>query len=143
MQPAKRADVEDPSASRAEVGMGGFGHQEGRAGVGGEHRVPLLDGDVLQGFGLEDAGVIDEKVELAELFDHRRHRLLDALWVAEIAAHGQRVDVMGRQRADCFFRFRLGAEVGDRYVRAAFRQRQGDRAADTLGRSGNEHGLSL
>ena len=53
----------------AEMRMGGLGHQERGAGVGGEHRVPLLDGDVLQSFGLEDAGVVDEQVELAELFD--------------------------------------------------------------------------
>ena len=63
--------------------------------------------------------------------------------VAEIAADGQGVDVMGCQGVHRLFRFRLRGEVGDGHVRSAFGQRQGNGAADTFGRSGDEHGLSF
>ena len=41
--------------------------RKGRAGVGLEHGVPLGDGDGLEGLGLEDACVVDEDVEAAEI----------------------------------------------------------------------------
>ena len=131
-----------PRAARR-CGCAALAIRKGRASVGGEHRVPLLDGDVFERLGFEDAGVVDEEVELAELFDDRGDGLLDALGVAQIAADGQRVDVVGGERADGLFRLGLRAEVGDGDVRSAFGQGEGDGTADTLGRSGDEHGLSL
>src|SRR5260370_5623291 len=45
---AQRAYVDDATLCGAEVGIGSFGDEEGGTGVGGEHRVPLLDGDLFQ-----------------------------------------------------------------------------------------------
>ena len=45
METTEGADVDDASAWWPEVRVSGFGHQKGGAGVGGEDRVPLLDGD--------------------------------------------------------------------------------------------------
>ena len=101
-----------PLAARR-CGYAALRHQERRAGVGREHPVPLLDGDVLQGLGLEDAGIVDEEVEPAELLDDRGHRLLMLFRVAQIAADGRRIDIVRRQRAHGLFRFGLRVEISD------------------------------
>jgi hypothetical protein len=142
MQPAQRADVDDAAGGGAQVRMGSLGHEEGSTGVGGEHRVPLLDGDVFEDFGLEAAGVVDEEVDTAKLFGDGGDGLHDAFGIAEIAADGESVDVEGGEGADGLFGFGLGAEVGDRNVCAAFGQGERDGSADALGGSGYERGLA-
>ncbi len=91
--------------------------------------------------GLEDAGVVDEDVEPAELLDDRGDGLVDALGIAEVAANGERVDVLTREVAHGLFRLRLRGKISDGDVCAGFGQGEGDGAANALGRSGDERGL--
>ena len=65
---AEGAEIEDAALGGAEVREAGAGHEEGSAGVGGEHGVPLGGGDVFEGERGEDAGVVDEEVETSEGF---------------------------------------------------------------------------
>ena len=71
VQAAERADVQDAALRCAKIGIRGLRHQKGRPRVRGEHGVPLLDGDIFESLGFEDAGVIDQQVKLAKLFDDR------------------------------------------------------------------------
>src|ERR1700753_1500778 len=50
---------------------------------------------------------------------------------------------MSCEFTDGLLRRWLGSQIGDGYIRSALGKCQGDGAADTLGRSGDEHGFSL
>jgi hypothetical protein len=110
--------------------VGGLSHQKWRARVGGKHPVPLLGGDVFECGLLEEAGVVDQNVELAELFDYRGDGLADALGVGEVGADGECIDVKRGERADGLFGFGLRFAIGDGDVGAGGRKLERDGAAN-------------
>ena len=77
-----------------------------------EHVVPLVHGDLFQRGRLEDAGVVDENVEPAELLDYRGDGFANALGIVEVGAHGEGIDVECGELAHRLFR--LGLRTEDR-----------------------------
>src|SRR3546814_9592157 len=73
--------IDDAAATlRHHVPRGGLGEEEQRFEVGVDHRVPIFLGEIEAVGTADDAGVIDQNVETAELF-HRfvhnpAHRLV-------------------------------------------------------------------
>ncbi len=141
---AERADVDDAAVDAAEVREGGLGDEEGCAGVGGEHVVPLPDGEVFEGLGLEEAGVVDEDVNaVVEVFGDGGDGFGGGERVGEVAAGGKGLDVEVGEIADGLLGFGLRFEIGDGDVGATFGEGDGDGAADAFCGSGDERGLAL
>ena len=136
---AQRADVDDAAAGGAEMRISRLRHEKWSARVGGKDPVPLLGGDVFERGLLEEAGVVDQQIEPAELVDDGCDGLADALCVGEVGAEGEGVDAERRERADSLFGFGLRVAIGDGDVGAAGRQPQRDGAADAL-RSASDQG---
>ena len=140
---AEGADVDDAAAGSFEMWLRGLGGEEGRAGVGLEHRVPLLDGDGVERGGLEDSGVVDEDVEASEVGGNGVDGVADAFRRAEVARVTSGADAVGAEFGDGALGFGLGFAIGDGDVGSAGGEGEGERFADSFRRAGNQRGLVL
>ena len=122
--------------------VGSLAHQERSARVGGEDAVPLLCGNVFQRGRFEEARVVDQNVQPAELLDHRGYGLADALGVVEVGADGEGFDIERGQIADGLFGLGLRVAIGDGDVGSAGRKRERDGATDAPGPTGDQRGVA-
>ena len=67
------------------MGQSRLGQQERAADVDVHHQVEFLGGQFLGRFGRDGAGVVDDDVDTAEVFDRRIHRALHVLFFAHVA----------------------------------------------------------
>jgi hypothetical protein len=82
-------DVDDRAAVQAQLGGRGLGQQERRARIDREQVVPLFGGGLAQRRWIEIGGVVDQRIEPAEL----GHALLDhvgqRLGIAQVSSQRQ------------------------------------------------------
>jgi Protein of unknown function (DUF4232) len=143
METAERADVDDAAACGFEIGIGGLGGEEGAAGVGFEHGVPLFDGDVLEGGGFVAAGVVDEDIEAGEAvgggFDGGAH----LSGVAEVGVEGGCPDAASLKVGDGFAGSGFRFAEGDGDMSSGIGESEGEGASDAFGGSSDQGDLIL
>ncbi|VXC60312.1 hypothetical protein SPHINGOAX6_30082 [Sphingomonas sp. AX6] len=98
-------------------------------------------GDVLIGMLL--ACIVDHDVELAELGDHPRHRVVAECLVADVPGDGQRARPFVADDLCGFFGIVMLAQVEDGDVRALARIERSDGATDPAVGTGDEGDLAL
>ena len=104
-----------------------------RCGIG----IGIIDG----GAG-DDAGVVDEDVEPAELFCHVLHQLLDFDGGGLVGLEGARLHALGFQLGHDRFGLVGGGDIADRDVGAFIGQRPGAGSADAARAAGDEGNLA-
>ena len=108
-----------------------LGHLEDPTRIDGERRVPEFRRQLLDRGELQDAGIVDEGVDMAETLHRFRHR---AAAIGGIADIGQSDDATAAVVADLgrgfIQRGFLGRKIGQRQVVAALGEPDGDGAAD-------------
>ena len=85
-------DVDDVAAAVfAHEGEDGFGHEEGAVEVDADDALPLVMGEVFDGFGDVNARIIDQHVDLAVAIAHLVDQRLDAIGGGDVEVKGDRV----------------------------------------------------
>ena len=137
MPPSEPMLTMRPRAARR-CGWAACAIRNGRSGVGGEHLVPLFHGDVFQCRGGEEAGVIDQQIELPELLDHGGDRVADLSG----SRRSQRIARASTSNAassrTVLFCLGLRIAIGDGNIGASLGQPERDGAADALRSAGDE-----
>ena len=136
----ERGDVDDLARALGQhVATGRLAEEEGGLEVGVDHRVPILLGKVDAVGAADDAGIIDEDVEAAELLqrlvDHALHRFDGG----EVGGDDLR---LAAERADLLHRFLGGRAADGGDVGAGGGERQRDRLADAGIGAGDDRGLA-
>ena len=143
MESAEGADVDDAAAGGFQIRVSGLSGEEGGAGVGFEHGVPLFDGDGFEGSGFEAAGIVDEDVEAGEAGGGGLDGGADLSGIAEFGAKGKGVDAESLKIGNRLSRFGFRVAPGNGDAGAGFGQGQGQAAPDALCATGDEGDLSL
>ena len=107
--------------------------------VGIDHRVPVVLGEVDRVGAADDAGVVDEDVDVPAPGDRLLHQARDAGGVAEVAAQVEEAAAAGAHVIDGVFRLGL-VDADD--VGAGFGERQRDRLADAGVSAGDDRHLA-
>ena len=143
-QRMRRADVDDaPPLALLHAGHSRARRVEGRGQIDGNDRVPLLDGELLHGRHVLDAGVVHQDVDRAEvalrLGDHLRDLIVaEHVCRVEGDAGGMLFDL-----GDSLLVVLLGAEPVENHVGAVLGERMGDAQTDARGRPGDDSGLTF
>lgn len=136
--PSEGADVDDPTLRRAQVLEGFTGDEERSAGVGLEGGVPLGEGELVEGCGLEETGVINQDVESLVAGDGGCDGHADGGFGADVALDGEGAAAELLDGIDGFDGVIGGGAVGDGDVGTGCGEREGEGAADAFGAAGDE-----
>ena len=98
--------------------------------------------DIIDGSAGDDAGVVDEDVEPAELFCDVLHQLVDFDGGGLVGLEGARLHALGFQLRNDRFGLLGGSDIADRDIGAFIGQCPGTRRADTARAAGNEGNLA-
>lgn len=136
------ADVDDAPAL-AQVRQRRLGGDEHGAHVDVHRAVVVVGRDVLDRPGQEDAGVVDQDIEAAQVGGGPGHGLADLPGIGRVGGVGVGAPPGGAQ----FFHQRVGlvsgADVGQRDVRAVGGQAARDGRADAAACAGDESNFSV
>src|SRR6058998_3307920 len=145
-------DRDDPPAPLLAHAAGGVpGAVEGALQVDGDDRVPLLLAHVEDHPVAQDAGVVHQDVDRAELLDRRLDDALGGREVGDAVGVGDRPPAAGADRLHHFVgdaprgaaAVDLGAEVVDDHRGPLGREQLGDGAADAAPRARDDRRLAL
>src|SRR6266700_1389937 len=85
-QPAERSQVDYASSPFAKMRQSLLREQERPADVGGEDRVPLLEGQACEVYGFVAAGIVDQNIETAEFANNLGDGSANAFGISDITA---------------------------------------------------------
>ena len=116
--------------------------QEGSTGVGGEHRIPLAQGEALEIRGGVVGGVVDQDVDAAEFASGLFHHGLDAGFVGDVAMQGEGAHAQAGEVDDGMLCVAGGSAKSDGDIGAGLGQSEGGGASETPGAAGDEAGFA-
>ncbi len=143
VEAAQRSYINDAAVSGFEMRVSSLGGEEGRAGVGVEHGVPLLDGEALEGGGFVAAGVVDEDVEAGEAGDGGVDGGADLGRIAELRAKGSGLNAQIFDVGNGLKGFGFGVAPGNGDGSSGFSEGEGEGTPDTFCSAGNEGDLTI
>ena len=115
---------------------------EGRFEVYVDHGVPLGFAHAEHETIFGDTGVVDENVDLTEIFMHFLHNLSRFFEIGCVGSVGHALNAFGFHLLACGFTVFVDDEVGEGDVCALFCKLKRERLADTAGGTGDESGFS-
>lgn len=137
LQVACRAEVDDASVAAVAVLLAVEGQptrgDEGRAQVGGQNAVELLDRELGEGFEEADPDVVDQDVDVALRGEELFHARFEALGVGDVHLAEEGAGLGGGLRAES------GVDVAEGDLVTPAGEGLDDRPADSVGTARNEY----
>lgn len=137
LQIACRAEVDDAPVTAIAVLLAVEGQpargDEGRAQVGGQNAVELLDRELCEGFEEADPDVVDQDVDVALCGEELLHACFEALGVGDVHLAEAGAGLGGGLRAES------GVDVAEGDLVAPAGECLDDRPADSVGTARNEY----
>lgn len=137
LQVACRAKVDDAAVAAVAVLLAVEGQpargDEGRAQVGGQNTVELLDRELGEGFEEADSDVVDQDVDVALCGEELLHARFEALGVGDVDLAEAGAGLGGGLRAE------PGVDVAEGHLVAPAGKCPDNRPADSVGAARNEY----